>query len=125
MCRRNKNFYNKNKIKRISFPMAALRCKNTFVTFCWCKNAVFFALQKTKMLPLHFVGAKMLCFLLCKKQRCCAKMHFCITFCWCKNAVFFALQKTKMRTFCFAEHFPLENVQQNKMLQMHLMQKCI
>ena len=29
------------------------------ITFCWCKNAVFFALQKTKMLPLHFVGAKM------------------------------------------------------------------
>ena len=24
-----------------------------------------------------------------------------------------------MRTFCFAEHFPKENVQQNKMLQMH------
>ena len=24
-------------------------------------------------------------------------------------------------TFCFAEHFPLENVQQSKMLQMHLM----
>ena len=23
-----------------------------------CKNAVFFALQKTKMLPLHFVGAE-------------------------------------------------------------------
>ena len=62
---------------------------------------MFFALQKTKMLPLHFVGAehfpkenvqqtkmlesgKMLCFLLCKKQR------------LCKNAVFFALQKTKM-----------------------------
>ena len=54
----------------------------------------------------------------------------------CKNAVFFALQKTKMRTFCFAEHFPLENVRKNaflhqmhfctnKMLQMHLMQKCI
>ena len=39
--------------------------------------------------------------------------------------MFFALQKTKMRTFCFAEHFPKENVQQNKMLQMHLMQKCI
>ena len=51
-----------------------------------CKNAVFFALQKTKM---------------------CAKMHFCIT-------------------FCFAEHFPLENVRQNAFLhQMHLMPKCI
>ena len=42
---------------------------------------------------------------------------FSITFCWCKNAVFFALQKTKMRTFCFAEHFPLENVMLNILLR--------
>ena len=34
----------------------------------------------------------------------------------CKNAVFFALQKTKLRTFCFAEHFPLENVCKNAFL---------
>ena len=45
-----------------------------------------------------FSCAKMLCFLLCKKQRCCAKMHFCITFCFAKM------------------HFCI-----NKMLQMHLM----
>ena len=68
-------------------------------------------------------------------------MHFC-------NASHFPkenVQQTKMlesgkmhlmRTFCFAEHFPLENVRQNafwhqmhfcinKMLQMHLMPKCI
>ena len=52
----------------------------------------------------------LLCFLRSKKQK------------QCKNAVFFALQKTKMRTFCFAEHFPLENVRQNAFLhQMHLM----
>ena len=82
-----------------------------------------------KMFSVHFpkenvqlcknaFDAKMLCFLLCKKQRCCAKMHFCITFCFAehfplenvrKNA--FLHQMHLMRTFCFAEHFPLENVQ--------------
>ena len=115
------------------------------------------------MLPLHFVGAehfpkenvqqtkmlesgKMLCFLLCKKQR------------LCKNAVFFALQKTKMLCknafdayilFCknaflhqqnvtnafdakmhFGVHFPKENVQRTfyevKCSASHfVLQKCI
>ena len=40
----------------------------------------------------------------------------------CKNA--FDAKMYLMRTFCFAEHFPLENVQQTKMLEsgkMHLM----
>ena len=95
--------------------------------FCFAKNkdavqkcifASHFVLQKcifasTKcykcILATHhifqrkmFSCAKMLCFLLCKKQRCCAKMHFCITFCFAKM------------------HFCI-----NKMLQMHLMPKCI
>ena len=67
---------------KIHFCIKYIFASNTFlhqIHFCikyicnilFCKNAVFFALQKTKMLPLHFVGAKMLCFLLCKKQRCC------------------------------------------------------
>ena len=63
--------------------------------------------------------AKMLCFLLCKKQRCCAKMHFCITFCFAKMhfCINKMLQMHLMRTFCFAKmHFCT-----NKMLQMHLM----
>ena len=78
--------------------MHLMLCKNIFLhhillvqkccVFCFAKNKD--ALQKY-IFASHFVGAKMLCFLLCKKQRCCAKMHFCIT-------------------FCFAEHFPLENV---------------
>ena len=162
------------------------------------------------MLQMHFGCAKMLCFLLCKKQRCVhfvtqnvtnaflqritfsfgkcsavqkciwcvAKMHFCIKCIWCcakmhfctasnaflqRNAYIFLwkmfscakmhlmLCKNKFLhhillvrcqnafvTFCvtkcykcilayiflwkmFSVHFPKENVQQNKMLQMHLM----
>ena len=52
-----------------------------------CKNAVFFALQKTKCYKciwcVHFVT-----------------QNVTNAFWLCKNAVFFALQKTKMRTFC-------------------------
>ena len=38
--------------------------------------------------------------------------------------MFFALQKTKMRTFCFAEHFPKENVQLCKNAFLHQMHFC-
>ena len=34
-------------------------------------------------------------------------------------------KESKASHFVGAEHFPKENVQQNKMLQMYLMQKCI
>ena len=103
-------------------------------TFCytkcykciWCKNAVFFALQKTKMLPLHFVGALPKCILATR------------TFSKGKCSAYIFLWKM------FSVHFPKENVQQTKMLEsgkmlcfllckkqrlcvakMHLMQKCI
>ena len=110
----------------------------------WCQNAF-----DAKM---HFGCAKMLCFLLCKKQRCVhfvllnilqskmfsnavqkciwcvAKMHFCNA----SNAFYFVK--------CSASHFPKENVQHQQNVtnafdaKMHLMrcknafdalQKCI
>ena len=46
---------------------------------------------------------------------CCAKMHFCKTKCY--KCIFAYIFLCKM----FSVHFPKENVQQNKMLQMHLM----
>ena len=52
-------------------------------------------------------------FLLCKKQRCCAKMHLM------QKCIFAYILRSKMFsiTFCFAKmHFCI-----NKMLQMHLM----
>ena len=118
-----------------------LLCKNVFgatLTFCWCKNAFYakmhFCIKCIWCCPYillvlnifqrkMFSCAKMLCFLLCKKQRC---VHFvgalqkCI---WCKNA--FLQRITFDFVKCSASHFPKENVQQNKMLQMHLMPKCI
>ena len=74
---------------------------NAFVTFCWCKNAF---------------DAKMLCFLLCKKQRCCAKMHLMQKCIWCKNAFdakmhFCNATRTFYEVKCSASHFPKENVQ--------------
>ena len=60
----------------------------------------------------------MLCFLLCKKQRCCAKMHLM------QKCIFAYILRSKMFsiTFCFAEHFPLENVRKNAF---DALQKCI
>ena len=76
-------------------------CKNAFLHHIFqrkmfsCAKMLCFLLCK-KQRCVHFVGAKMLCFLLCKKQRCVhfvfvAKMHFCI------NKM---LQMHLMRTFC-------------------------
>ena len=70
----------------------------------WCKNAF---------------DAKMLCFLLCKKQRCCAKMHLMRTFCYtkCYKCIFAYILRSKMFSItfyevkCSASHFPKKNVQ--------------
>ena len=103
-----------------------VRCQNAFVTFCYTKCT-------------H------LCFLLCKKHSIFAKqnvtnafdakMHFGVYFPkenvqLCKNAFdakmhFCNATRTFYFVKCSASHFPKENVQQNKMLQMHLMPKCI
>ena len=113
-----------------------------------CKNAVFFALQKTKMRTFcwckNAFDAKMLCFLLCKKQRCypyILLVQKCIfanqnvrkrqnafwrTFSKGKCSAYILRSKMfsitycfakmhLMRTFCFAKmHFCI-----NKKLQMH------
>ena len=100
------------------------------------QNAVFFALQKTKAVrcknafdaKMHFCNAsnafdaKMLCFLLCKKQRC---VHFVLR---CKNA--FDAKMHLMRTFCYTKCYKciFAYIFQRKMFscaKMHLMQKCI
>ena len=94
--------------------------------YIWCKNAfdaaLTFCLQNVRKrqnafdAKMHFCNAyifqrkmfscaKMLCFLLCKKQRCCAKMHFCKTKCTHQMHLMLPLH------FVGAEHFPKENVQ--------------
>ena len=100
--------------------------QNVRIKCIWCQNA--FLQRINKMLQMHlmrtFCFAKMLCFLLCKKQRCVhfvtqnvtnafdayilfcvAKMHFCIkcifasTKCykciWCQNAFWRTFSKGK------------------------------
>ena len=104
----------------------------------FCIKCIFAsnAFLQTKMLE----SGKMLCFLLCKKQRLCValrcqnafwhQMHFgikCIfasnafdatlTFCWCKNAFDAYILLHKMLQMHFCVHFPKENVQQTKMLE--------
>ena len=87
------------KMFSITFSFGKCSAVQKCCVFCFAKNKD--ALQKY-IFASHFVGAKMLCFLLCKKQRC---VHFVLR---CKNA------------FLHQMHFCI-----NKMLQMHLMQKCI
>ena len=73
------------------------------LTFCWCKNAFL----QTKMLEsgkMHFGNAYIL-----------RSKMFSITFSKGKCSAYIFLWKM------FSVHFPKENVQQNKMLQMHLM----
>ena len=65
-------------------------------------------LQMHLMLPLHFVY-KML--ESGKMHFGCAKMHFCITFSKGKCSAYILRSKMFSVTFCFAEHFPMENVQ--------------
>ena len=65
-------------------------------------------LQMHLMLPLHFVY-KML--ESGKMHFGCAKMHFCITFSKGKCSAYILRSKMFSITFCFAEHFPKENVQ--------------
>ena len=105
--------------------------KRTFEMF-----SVHFPKENVQLCKNAF-DAKMLCFLLCKKQRCCAKMHFCITFCWCKNAFLHKQNVTNaflqyiFQSKMFSVHFPKENVQhhifQRKMFSIHLTKcyKCI
>ena len=72
------------------------------LTFCFAKSTknTFGALQKYIWCKNVF-DAKMLCFLLCKKQRCCSYILLVLNiFLW------------KM----YAEHFPLENVQHHILL---------
>ena len=66
---------------------------------------MFFALQKTKMLPLHFVCALPKCILASKAFD--AKMHLM------PKCIFAYIFLWKM----FSVHFPKENVQQTKMLE--------
>ena len=76
-----------------------------------CKNAVFFALQKTKMRTFCWCKNAFDAYILCNKM---LQMHFC-------NAYIF---QRKM----FSVHFPKENVQLCKNAfdaKMHLMPKCI
>ena len=83
----------------------------------WCKNA--FDAKMHLMLPLHFVY-KML--ESGKMHFGCAKMYFCITFSkgkcsatrtfsFGKCSAYILRSKMFSITFCFAEHFPKENVQ--------------
>ena len=144
--------------QRVHFPKENVQqnkmyASNAFVTFCWCvaehfplenvmlcKNAFLHQMhfgikcifaKQTKMLE----SGKMLCFLLCKKQRLCvAKMHL-------MQKCIFATQSNafdaKMLCFLLCKkqrcvHFVLLNIFLWKMLRknafdakMHLMPKCI
>ena len=62
-----------------------------------------------------FSCAKMLCFLLCKKQRCCAKMHLM------QKCIF----ATHHILFCKNAFLHQQNVTNAFDAKMHLMQKCI
>ena len=93
------------------------------------------------MLPLHFVGAEhfplenvrvakmhlmpkcILAYIFQRKMFSCAKMHLMPKCIFATHHIFqrkmFSITFSKGK--CSASHFPKENVQQNKMLQMHLM----
>ena len=92
-----------------------------------CKNAFLH--------QMHFCNASNAFVTFCV-TKCDAKMHFCtasnafVTFCFAEHFPWENVQQNKMyaslffakqktQHFCTAEHFPKENVQQSKMLQIH------
>ena len=88
-------FARKNVCKNALFGVI---CAALFLTFCWCWTFSF-----GKCSASHFVGAKMLCFLLCKKQRC---VHFVLLniflwkmWCW----TFYFVKCTRCWTFSFGK----------------------
>ena len=118
-----------------------------FFAFCKAKNTAFLRFRGA----LTFCFAKMLCFLLCKKQRCCPYILLVLNiflwkmWCWtfykvkC-DAEYFPLENVMLNIFLwkmyallniflwkmYAEHFLLENVRQNAFWhQMHFGIKCI
>ena len=116
------------------FSCALQKCIcNILLHKMYASNAFDAYILCNKMLQMHLM--RTFCFAkmdLMQKWIWCknafdAKMHFCITFSFGKCS---AVQKciwcwTFSFGKCSASHFPKENVQQNKMLQMYLMPKCI
>ena len=125
--------------QRVHFPMENVQrtfyeVKCSASTKCykciWCKNAVFFALQKTKMLPLHFVYKMLESGKMHLMQKCIwSKMHFTRTFSKGKCSAYIfqrkmfscakmhlmrkmhLMQKWFDAKMHFCVHFPKENVQ--------------
>ena len=130
---------------KIHFCIKYIFASNAFLhQMHFCIKYIFASNTFLQSKASHFVGAKMLCFLLCKKQRCCPyillvrcknaffhQMHLMQKCIWCKNAFWRTFSKGKcsaVQKCIFASHFPKENVQLCKNAfdaKMHLMPKCI